>query len=289
MINAIKMDIYKMFKSKSTWILLFCIIAVSFATVGVMKITINQFKDNPALLEQIEQASSDENVSVGFTAKTDNITDHINGMKFTVNELFSSMTNGSMISMLVAIFCLIFFNSELKSGYIKNLAGQFTRRRYLIFSKLVVAFLFTIFTFAFSISAMILGSKVFLGYVISGGMLSLIKIVLTQFILMFAICALILFIVEWLRNTAGSITASMCIVAGIADVLVMFLSKLLTGNNIIKDKDFTLSKYILTGNISTIGPASSSKDMLTAVIVACVFLILSVVGSVFVLEKRDIK
>lgn len=289
MINAIKMDLYKMFKSKSTWILLFCIIAVSFATVGVMKITINQFKDNPALLEQIEQASSDENVSIGFTAKTDNITDHINGMKFTVNELFSSMTNGSMISMLVAIFCLIFFNSELKSGYIKNLAGQFTRRRYLIFSKLVVAFLFTIFTFAFSISAMILGSKVFLGYVISGGMSSLIKIVLTQFILMFAICALILFIVEWLRNTAGSITASMCIVAGIADVLVMFLSKLLTGNNIIKDKDFTLSKYILTGNISTIGPTSSSKDMLTAVIVACVFLILSIVGSVFVLEKRDIK
>ncbi len=289
MINAIKMDLYKMFKSKSTWILLFCIIAVSFATVGVMKITINQFKDNPALLEQIEQASSDENVSIGFTAKTDNITDHINGMKFTVNELFSSMTNGSMISMLVAIFCLIFFNSELKSGYIKNLAGQFTRRRYLIFSKLVVAFLFTIFTFAFSISAMILGSKVFLGYVISGGMSSLIKIVLTQFILMFAICALILFIVEWLRNTAGSITASMCIVAGIADVLVMFLSKLLTGNNIIKDKDFTLSKYILTGNISTIGSASSSKDMITAVIVAGVFLILSIVGSVFVLEKRDIK
>ena len=289
MINAIKMDLYKMFKSKSTWILLICIIAVSFATVGLMKITINQLKDNPEMVKQMEEASSGDNVNIGVGTKTDNIEEHVGGMKYSINELISSLINGSMISMLVAIFCLIFFNSELKTGYIKNLAGQFTRRRYLIFSKLIVAFLFTLFAFAFSLSAMILGSKIFLGYIITGGMASLIKVVLTQFILQLSVCTLVLFLVHWFRNTAGSIVASMCIITGFGNLFVMLISKLLTGNDIIKDKDFSLSKYILTGNISTIGQSSSSKDMLTAVIVAGVFLVISVVGSVIALEKRDIK
>lgn len=289
MINAIKMDLYKMFKSKSTWILLFCIIAVSFATVGVMKITINQLKDNPQMLAQMEEATSEDSVNVGVNTNTDNLREHIDGLKYSVNELLGSMTNGSMMGMFVAIFCLIFFNSELKTGYIKNLAGQFTRRRCLIFSKLLVAFIFVIFAFVLSLSAMVLGSKIFLGYIISGGMPVLIKVMLTQFILHLAICTLILFLVYWFRNTAGSIVASMCIVTGFGNLFVMLISKLLTGNDIIKDKDFTLSKYIVTGNISTIGSASSSKDMLTAVIVACVFLVITVVGSVSVLEKRDIK
>ena len=290
MLNAIKMDLYKMFKSKSTWILLICLVAVSFATVGMMKLSLEQYKKNPELIKQVEELNSDDNINVGIQAGTDNnIREHVDGLKYSINDLFAGVVNGSMIGLFIAIFSLIFFNSELKTGYIKNIAGQFTKRRYLIFSKLVVSFVFVLFAFILSLLSLIIGSKLFLGYIAIGGTSALLKVVLTQFILAIAVSALILFIVEWFRNTAGSIVTSMCFVVGFGNLIVMFLNKFLTGNDIIKDKDFNLANYILTGNISRIGPASSSKDLITAAIVAGVFILLSVIGSVLALEKRDIK
>ncbi len=290
MINAIKMEFYKMFKSKSTWVIILIILFAAFFTVLSNKILITEFKNNPQFYQQFqEQMDGKENYNVGFSAKIQgNMNDYINGMKMNVPYLLSSILNGSMLTGLIAIFCLIFFNSEIRTGYIKNIIGQFHNRGNLILSKVSVIIAYCVLSFISVFAGILISSRILLGYVEWGNSTFLIKLLLTHLLLNIAVCTLLLLITYFLRNTVGTLIIGLAIVLGVSNIIFSLLSKLIKYFNIVKSESFSLTNYTLTGNISSLTSMCKSSDFVRSVIVACIFIIVCTISSIVVVNKKDV-
>ena len=141
MINAIKMEFLKLRKFKSTWIILLVIIGVTFISAFSTKAMINQYKHDANAYQQYQDAMDKTgDVSLGFSSgATGDMGKYIKGDKIDMPYLLTGSFSGNLLITLIAIYLLIFFNSEQKNGFIKNIAGYFSNRSYLIASKAVIS------------------------------------------------------------------------------------------------------------------------------------------------------
>lgn len=157
MTKMIKMDLYRFFRSASTWTILFADILLAF--LSVMLVSANK---------SIQPYSN-------------------------VGELLAAQINGGMIMILCAVTVTIFVSAQYKNGFIKNIANQLPRREMLVLPEIIVSFVAcALHFFAYSLFTITAGAIFFGNTFIDVSFFAIIKLLIVQFVLHCAFCCLML-------------------------------------------------------------------------------------------------
>ena len=157
MTKMIKMDLYRFFRSVSTWIILFAIAALAFLSVVLVSM----------------------NTSIQSYSNA--------------GELLAAQINGGTLMTLCAIAVIIFVSTKYKNGFIKNIANQLSRRELLVFPEIIVSSVAcALYFFAYSTCTIVAGAVIFGNTFITFSFLDIIKLLIVQFVLHWSFCCLLL-------------------------------------------------------------------------------------------------
>ena len=121
MLNMIKMDLYRMFRTKSmyvVWIVL--AVSVLFTTFMCKTDYDSLSKEDTVRQEQFAEPTA-ENINVGMmvTLPTEP------GEKVTVYDIFFANSQGKFYALFLVIFAVMFSTADIGSGYIKKRSTDF--------------------------------------------------------------------------------------------------------------------------------------------------------------------
>lgn len=252
MINTVKMDIYRLFKTKALYI------------IGVVFIGL------VILLTCFTYELGDvEGIDTGFKLYVDYT------MSFTI----------LVYSMVIAIFSVLFITAENNSGYIKNIGGQIPVRSILILSKAVALFFYTIMMFVVCFIVQIIVNKILFGYIeFRGDAKEIIEYAAIQILLHYALALLCMMIAVVLKK--NGIAMTIAVILGLR-----ITGNFYEGINMLFDslEDFDISKYLLIGNMNAMLSAANMDSVAGhAIIVGFCFAAVSLLMSCLFFEKRDI-
>ena len=278
MIKLIKMDMRRLFHSKSFIIILVLSAVISmltmFAILGFAKLYLVISSVG------VYEMSAEEYMVVREVFHLDWVDEGAE-----IGELIYTGLDISLFfsCMLTAIFVI----AEHDSGYIKNIAGQIPDRGMLAISKLcpMAVYNFCIIT-AFCLAASFAG-LIFVPHISSGNIPLLIEVLLTKFLLYIAVDTIILFVCTTSKNKAFSIGVSVVEGLGVTGALYstvnLFLSRIFGGI------DISISKFFPDGINEQISLASNTSTIIQALAVAVVYIVVFSYLSKLAMKKLDIR
>ena len=142
MLNMIKMDLYRMFRTKSMYIVWIVLAVAVLFTTFLCKTDYDSLnKEDASQQEQFTEPTA-ENINVGMmvTLPTEP------GEKVTVYDIFYANSQGKFYALFLVIFAVLFSTADIGSGYIKNIGGQVQKRGALIFSRSIALAVFMALT-----------------------------------------------------------------------------------------------------------------------------------------------
>ena len=241
--RIIKMDLYRLRTSKSFWVSLIIV----FLTGALLSISPLFF-------------SKDYSV--------------------TLTEIIGMPIDDVIISVLyISVF--IFFYADLSNGFIKNIAGQIPKKGLTAASKFIVIIFHNLIFFAVGFLAKLVGSIPFLTF--AGNYLYAFTYLLMRFLLVLAMCTMILFATTALRSkTFGTVLGVMFGVGGFSLIYMMLDTMIQNFYKGLKLEDYSPSSI----NPSTIHTAA---DGFRVFAVGIVFTVVFLILSIKVVNKRDVK
>lgn len=260
MINILKVDLYKMFKAKSFYVI--GIILAAFSALNAYAFAKISLDANEELL-----------------------------MLINSNFFVVFMQNVNSVVTYVTLFVVLFMVSEFSNGTIKNIATKGYLRESIYFSKLIVGAVSTLIYVA------VVALSIYLPYifVLRGHITNEFEMpqyfVNSFFIMLLHLLAYIsigLMIASLVRKSGLSVVCLFAFTSLIPFILDM-LDKLLASNF---ETKFSLSKYFISGSlgyaISQADLGIPDKDILRIILVPICFFVASVAIGVKVFKKRDI-
>ena len=273
MFNLIKMDLYRLTRMKSFWIMI--AVTVSVAFIGAF------------LADYAMGLESDATAEAGGFFVT------INAMKevpetIPLSDWVISDLSAHVLLLLCAIFAPMFVNGEQKNGYVKNIASQLPNRGMLVFSKLAavavqVAVIFAAYFVAFAISG-----RIFFGdMLVFGSFSQFAKALGIQYLLHFAFSALLAALtICWRGSGLSMCLGILCTTNAIG--LVYNLTDILLHKCGVSEH-FTIGDYAIENCIAIVTSDLLSGDLPRVLAVGIGFILVSAVGAMFVMRKRDIR
>ena len=190
MIKMIKMDLYRFFRSASTWIILFADSLLAF--FSVMLVAANQL---------IQSYSN-------------------------VGELLAAQINGGMIMMLCAAAVLVFVSAKYKNGFIKNIANQLPRREMLVFPEIIVTFVICALHFLIYTFCTITAGAAFLGNTFMNfSIFAIMKLLIVQLILHWGYCCFVLLFYMLTDSTTFAVIVGFFIAFKSLNVLYVLIER----------------------------------------------------------------
>lgn len=296
MINLIKMDLYRLFKTKSYYVMivvtaLLAIFAIFMLNEDILFQQSMQEKGNDNSKyeqEMLEKDNMTEVSSEGFTIGIYVETKE----EWIYNKIdFADYLNVNFASNLVMILCVfvsIYVNGEQKNGYIKNIAGQLEKRSMLVLSKLVAVSVevFSMLLVFVLISA-ISGKIAFGDKLICSSVISLLKLLGIEYVLHLATSSTVMAITLIFRSSGVGITYglldSMGLVASILGIINVF------ANKIFKFKDFDVLEYTVRGCITKLSVTFTTEVIIKSLIISIAFISISTILAMISMQKRDVK
>lgn len=300
MLNAVRMDLYRMFHMKSFWVMTVIIIVSIYFTTTVLKTDLTpeehsdlQRSDKGLVMtytkeeadsdfDETKEDATDTRPSFGIVVEDEGLT-YDNA---PVWQIYYSNVSGRFTALLMLIFAVLFAGADFKSGYIKNVGGQVSNRSILIFSKSVCLLLWDFICMALFVGIQAVSNAGVFGKVIWGDFAIYAPYAALQLLLHFALSVIILTVVMLVRNTTFSMTFSVVLCLGTTNIACYLLDKYIIHPNIGEDIDSYF--YTITGKISMLPPEFTSKDAVSAIIVAVVFLVLMTGINLVGTKKRDL-
>ncbi len=322
MLNMIKMDVYRMFHTKSLYviwiILLAMVLFTSFLTkidydavnkeweeqqeqtvqTDVSKEELSAQEENENSGEQtIEQDKTDiaENASKEEqTAQQEN--DDINlgmtvnlptepGKMVTVFDVFFSNAQGRFYALFLIIFAVMFSTADIKSGYIKNIGGQVPRRGVLVVSRAVALALFTVITLAGIFLFQAAANMIVFKSVVWGDWKVIVPYFLTQMVLHYAFVLICVAMAVIIKNNVISMTLSVCLTMNMMSIIYDLISYAIYKIGI---HNFDIYKYTITGKMTMLPMNVSTNDVVSSMCVAAAFIVIMLTLSSYIFQKRDI-
>ncbi len=286
MLNMIKMDLYRMCKTKSMYVIWAVMALMIVITTPLMLATetnegtehsIESFEAE----EMEEQEEDSEVVEIGIGVYVDTKP----GEKVTVYEVVYANMCSRVIALFIVIFTILFATADMNSGYIKNIGGQVRNRGQLVLSKAVSVFIYTVITIVLFSLIQAAANGVVLGYIEWGNMGEFLLYIGTQIFLHFALAMICMAIAIILRNNVVSMIVSICLCMNLLIMLYGAIDKLLYKIGI---ENFHVSNYTITGKITMLSNELTTRDGINAVCLSIVFIIIMTALSGIVFEKRDI-
>lgn len=289
MINLIKMNLYHLKHSVSTYVFFFIAIAFGVFCTVMTNVDIQVIKEEAekqgsvaAVTAQLD--TDDEtllNVGIFFDSEEEWATG-----KIEIGSMIRCMVNSKIIALFIVIFTAISTAAEQKNGYIKNIGGLFPKREKLVLSKLAVIGLQVFFLMAaFILSVVCTGFVLWGKGFYMGSILKFVQYLAVSYLLHLGIAAVTMFLTILLKGSALSMTIGILEVIG---VFTPFYLRLINRpiNHIGKGNTFNILKYFLTGNIVVL--EVKQEVLLRGLTTSIVFIMAAVVFSVVITKKRDI-
>ena len=299
MLNMIKMDVYRLFRTKSMYVIWIILLASALLTSFLSKIdydavnkewerqqavesqadTDGQAADVVNAQDIEQQQAADSNKEQLSQQNTDNVNIGMSvelptepGKKVTVMDVFFSNAQGKFYALFLVIFAVMFATADIKSGYIKNIGGQVSQRGMLIVSRAVALALFTAITFAgifvFQAAANMLAFKC----VVWGNWKEIIPYFLTELMLHYAFVFI-------------SMTLSVCLTMNIMSIVYALIDYV---GNRVGLHNFNIYKYTVTGRMAMLPMNAGRDDVISSMCVAATFIVIMLSLSSYIFQKRDI-
>ena len=314
MLNMIKMDVYRMFRTKSMYVIWIILLASALITSFLSKIDYDAANKEWEKQQAVEsQADTDTDMQAADVVNAQDIeqqqaadsnkeqlsqqnTDNVNigmsvelptepGKKVTVMDVFFSNAQGKFYALFLVIFAVMFATADIKSGYIKNIGGQVSQRGMLIVSRAVALALFTAITFAGIFVFQAVANMLAFKYVMWGNWREIIPYFLTELTLHYAFVLICMAIAVIIKNNVISMTLSVCLTMNIMSIVYAFIDYVVNRKGL---HNFSIYKYTVTGRMAMLPMNAGRDDVVSSMCVAAVFIIIMLSLSSYIFQKRDI-
>lgn len=296
MLNMIRMEIYRLFHTKSVYVIWVVMAAFLAFSTYMTKDEVADFvkgerqEEMAGIQKQGKQEeiqiSEDESVTFGIMVDMPPLVEKNGKVMPTVfGEVYSNI-QGSVISLFMVIFAVLFASADLQSGFVKHIAGQIEQRGTLLFAKGAALFLYTLVTIAVYLPVQGLYNKIFFGGLAWGEPKEIAAYLAVQVCLHFALVMIAATAAILFRNNVVSmIFAITCLCMGFMSMLYAWIDRMLEAAGV---KNLNIIKYTVTGNIGSLAMNPSRKAILTGVAVAATFSIVAIDIGAIVFQKRDV-
>lgn len=283
MLNMIWMELYRMFKTKSLYVIWLVLAAGILFTTGLsadeMKTYTMEEKQEMYEYATGQQKSDTVNLGMDVTVPTKP------GDTVSVFDLFYGNIKGKFLALFMVIFAVLYSTADMTSGFIKNIAGQVRDRRGLVFAKGVSLFVYTVLTMLIFTGIQTISNALFFDELVFGPVKEFLQYAGIQTLLHFALLIIVMCIAIVLRNNVISMMLSVCLCMNVLVIFYSFLDNLIAKAHI---KNFHVLEYTVTGNISFLETNVTAKMAVTALAVSIAFVIVMIEVCSTVFKKRDI-
>lgn len=280
MFNLIKMDIHRLFYSKSTWVIFFFVAVLSVFSVTMTNTDIHMMKEEPSAAEE----TMDER-QIGISVEADS--EWVDG-DIEIGSIISVEMRSALLAILCVIFTALFINAEQKNGYIKNIAGQFPRREKLVASKFIaIAFQIFLMMLVFIIGIIVSGFVLWGNRFYLGSSAQILRYLGSQYLLHLGFAALTMLLCMLTRSSAFSMTSGILLCSGLAVPVYAVVNKIVSDMK--PGLKFDINHYVLDGNITMMTLGSASDVLVRGAVVGAAFAIVSVILSMIMIKKRDVR
>lgn len=309
MMRLIKMELYRLFHTISTYVMIVVVAGVAvlitlllkvelYTTEVQQKTTVEEIGADPEVpAESFASGFSDGWASAGEKSTEDNFT---YGITVSADEswesgdiragaILMSQLNSCLLVVFVAIFVPLFVNAEQKRGYIKNIAGQIPRREMLALSKMpaVAVQVFMLFT-VYSIAYLIAEAVLFRERIVWVSVGALLRTLCMQYVLHTAWGCLIAFFTIMTRSTAFAMTTGILLASGIAQMLFMYLNRAIRAI-VPSAEQLNLVHYTLNYATGAATAQSTMRQLGGCAVLAVIYIVISAVLAGIVYRKRDVR
>lgn len=277
MYNLLKMDLFRLFRSASTGVMLVLTACVACFAVFMTNLDMDRMEDIPA--SAIEDTASN---GASFGIFVDTNPQWADG-GIDLSEMLGAQLKSRIALILVSVFVTLFIAAERKNGYIKNFAGQFRNRSIIAAAKMIaVAVQVFILLAAYAVFTAISGLIFWGNRLILNSVTELLALLAIQYFLHFAFACFTGFLYLLSNSSTLTITVSILLCSGFG-LPVYHLIDYIIG------KSFSIETYMLETTISSVGVGAASDAAARAVLVGSVFILAATLLSMLIVQKRDIK
>ena len=271
MLNIIKMDLYRMLKTKSMYVIWIVLAAILLITTSLCKTDYELLTEKDAMKQEQVTEPTVDNLNVGMmvTLPTEP------GEKVTVYDIFFANSQGKLYALLLVIFTVLFSTADISSGYIKNIGGQVRNRGTLIFSRAMAG------AFLFQAAA----NGIVFGELEWGNTKAILSYFVTELALHYALVLICMAIAIILKNNVISMVIAVCLSMNVMTIVYGVINSAIQKIGI---QNFQIYKYTITGKLSLLPMNPSGNECLAAFGVAIVFIVMMISVSSVVFQKRDI-
>ena len=281
MLNIIKMDLYRMLKTKSMYVIWIVLAAILLITTSLCKTDYELLTKKDAMKQEQVTEPTVDNINVGMmvTLPTEP------GEKVTVYDIFFANSQGKLYALLLVIFTVLFSTADISSGYIKNIGGQVGNRGSLIFSRSIALSVFTVLTMtgAFLFQAAV--NCIVFGKLEWGNTKAILSYFVAELALHYALVLICMAIAIILKNNVISMVIAVCLTMNVMTIVYGVVNSAIQKIGI---QNFQIYKYTITGKLSLLPMNPSGNECLAAFGVAMVFIVMMISVSSVVFQKRDI-
>ena len=254
--KLIRMDIYRMFKSRASLICLglTCLLALANAPFAKLMFTLAT-----SLSSEIKDVIPTE---VNLSA--------------IIGEPFPLMS-----TMLVMLSLCFFFYADIENGYIKNIAGQMPMKGFTVLSKFVAASVHNIIFAVVGIIGNLIGSILVMRIVADGAVLDNIRVLVLKLLLLQSICAILLLVVSTFRSKSLGMILAVLFGMGLTGLIYSGIS---AGLGQIFGTEVDIAKYMPDVVLGEKSP-DTVKAILVSLVTGAVFLPLAI----RIFDRKDVK
>ncbi len=264
MMNLIRMDVFRLMKTKTFWILNIINFSLTFIAPIMIKVIFDRLLSDTGV-----PADEATNELIGAQPLSTMI-----GFPFGTVGLL-------MIVMLVS--AAVFLHGDIGHGYIKNLAGQIPKKSHLTFSKFIVMAFHHLIMMAVCLSGTVLGNLVSRGIYIDAKVGESLGMFMIRFLLLYALTSVLLLFSSGLGNKTLSIVMAVIFGTGALNLLYAPLDLLF---NQVFHWEIRVEDWMPDALAGSIAPA---PPILNSLLVGLIFVAVFVTLSGYVSNHRDVK
>ena len=283
MLNMIRMELYRMFKTKSMYVIWLVLAAGILFTTGLSADEMKTYtmEEKQEMYEYATGQRESETVNLGMDVTVPTKP----GDTVSVFDLFYGNIKGKFLALFMVIFAVLYSTADMTSGFVKNIAGQVRDRRRLVFAKGVSLFVYTVLTMLIFTGIQTVSNALFFDEFVFGPVKEFLQYAGIQTLLHFAFLMIVMCIAIVLRNNVISMMLSVCLCMNVLVIFYSFLDNMIAKAHI---KNFHVLEYTVTGNISFLETNVTAKMAVTALAVSIAFIIVMIEVCSTVFKKRDI-
>lgn len=284
MFNFIKMDVRRLFRSLSFYIIIGIFMFITCMNIYDDYNTLknrneNEVNQSQEVTDGDEDSDDGDGVNAGLYVGND-----ISRLKqVSFARLLRGLYGGNSLIFFVALVMTIFICTEYQSGYIKNISTISKYRWYNIISKMVTGMVVLLSFNLLGAGAYFVAAKCILDHAVVGSMASAMKVIGIQLLIQLAIVALYIFVCTLGRSKA------LCITVGILlSTQMLALPGILLSSKLLDVEPSKIAKYLLTFQTALCTNTAAASVFERATILSLVWIVVLTVASCYIFKKRDI-